>query len=283
MGDFAKYQALGNDYLVIDPAHSEFTITSEVVRLLCDRHQGVGADGILVGPLGPPPLGDPVELSIFNSDGSPCEKSGNGLRMFALYLAEQYGLTEGAVLRTIAGDSQVDILDRVSGRVRAGMGKPSFDTEAPVHLTAGSRQFTVTCLHLGNPHAVVVSDRVSPELAREFGPLLARHPSFPEAANVQFARVLDRRRIALEVWERGAGYTLASGSSACAAVAAAHRQGLVDDVVRAEMPGGAVDVTVAENGEITLTGEAEPVASGHFSAVFRARLRAAAQCEAASP
>ncbi|MFF4060690.1 diaminopimelate epimerase [Streptomyces sp. NPDC001668] len=281
MSDFTKYQALGNDYLVIDPLRIEFTPTAQTVRLLCDRHTGVGADGVLIGPMAAPRPGEPVELRIFNSDGSPCEKSGNGLRMFALYLAEHYGAEparqdeagqRSLVLRTVAGDSRTDILDFAEGRVRVEMGRPVFGSDAPVALTAGSRRLDVLNLHLGNPHTVVPLDDVSSGLAKEFGPLIAWHPEFPQGTNVQFLRVVDRGRIRIEVWERGAGYTLASGSSACAAAAAAHRLGLVDGHVVVEMAGGTMEVSVGEQGEIALTGTSEQVATGRFSPAFRARL-----------
>ncbi|OEJ24413.1 diaminopimelate epimerase [Streptomyces agglomeratus] len=281
MSDFTKYQALGNDYLVIDPLRVDFTATAQTVRLLCDRHLGVGADGVLIGPTAEPRPGEPVGLRIFNSDGSPCEKSGNGLRMFALYLAEHYGAgpvrpeepaETSVVLRTVAGDSRADILDFAEGRVRVEMGVPAFATDAPVGLTAGARHLDVIGLHLGNPHTVVPLDEVSADLARELGPLIAWHPAYPEGTNVQFLSVLDRGTIRIEVWERGAGYTLASGSSACAATAAAHRLGLVGEHVVVEMAGGTMEVSVGEQGEITMTGTAEQVATGDFSPAFRARL-----------
>ncbi|MFF7337752.1 diaminopimelate epimerase [Streptomyces sp. NPDC008163] len=285
MSDFTKYHALGNDYLVVDPLRVEFTATAQSVRLLCDRHRGVGADGVLIGPTAAPRPGEPVGLRIFNSDGSPCEKSGNGLRMFALFLAEHYA-QEGSgrnasgqrshVLRTVAGDSRTDILDFDRGLVRVDMGEPDFATDAPSVLTAGTRRLDVINLHLGNPHTVVPLDDVTPGLAKELGPHIAWHSAFPQGTNVQFLRVLDRDRIRIEVWERGAGYTLASGSSACAATAAAHRLGLVGGHVHVEMAGGSVEVSVGERGGISLTGVSEKVAAGRFSPAFRARLAAGA-------
>ncbi|MGW6704011.1 diaminopimelate epimerase [Streptomyces sp. NPDC054956] len=292
MSDFTKYQALGNDYLVLDPQRVEFTATAETVRLLCDRHVGVGADGVLIGPLEVPRPGAPVELRIFNSDGSACEKSGNGLRMFALYLAEHYGnehdgnehhgagqhgaARPSVVLRTVAGDSRAEVLDFAAGRVRVEMGRASFEEGVTSELLVGELRLTVTHLQLGNPHTVVVRDEVSAPLAEELGPLIARHPRFPAGTNVQFARVVDRGTLQIEVWERGAGYTLASGSSACAAAAAAHRLGLVDGRVTVEMAGGSVGISIGEDGSVTMTGEAEPVAEGRFAPAFLDRLRAAA-------
>ncbi|MEU6378195.1 diaminopimelate epimerase [Streptomyces sp. NPDC046909] len=281
--EFSKYHALGNDYVVVDPGGA-FKPSPDAVRLLCDRHFGVGADGILYGPLEPPVPGAPVALRMFNSDGTECDKSGNGLRMFALHLAETYGGVwaggAGFPLRTAAGDVPVRILDLASGLVRVGMGRPELG-QLNEELEAGGRRLKVTALDNGNPHAVVPLDDIAAELARELGPLIAGHARFPGRTNVQFLKVLDRRTAAIEVYERGAGYTLASGSSACAAASAAHALGLVDDEVAVHMPGGRIDVTIDSEGSegpkgaVTMTGTAERIADGVFSDAFRAKLVAA--------
>ncbi|GAA1991598.1 diaminopimelate epimerase [Amycolatopsis minnesotensis] len=271
--DFVKYQALGNDYLVVDPRLTGFEPTPEAVRLLCDRHFGVGADGVLLGPIGPCDPGavqDPVRLRIFNSDGSECEKSGNGLRMFALYLTEHYRYPARFALRTIAGTAPVGVLDPIAGVVEVGMGKARL-TAVDEAFTAGGRELRVTRVDVGNPHAVVPLAEISPELARELGPAIGRHPSLPEGSNVQLVRVLGRGAIEIEIWERGAGYTLASGSSGCAAAAAVRTLGLVGDTVEVRMPGGAIEIRI-EDDEITMTGTARPVASGRFAPAFRAAL-----------
>ncbi|MCX5391990.1 diaminopimelate epimerase [Streptomyces sp. NBC_00094] len=275
---FSTYHALGNDYVVIDPRDSDFTPGPEAVRLLCDRHFGVGADGVLFGPLQPPVGGEPVDLRMFNSDGTECEKSGNGLRMFALYLAEAYAEPWSAngefLLRTAAGDVPVRILDLAAGLVRVGMGRPELG-ELGETLDAGGRRLAVTTLNNGNPHAVVPLEEVSADLARELGPLIAGHPRFPNRTNVQFMQVIDRRTLAIEVYERGAGYTLASGSSACAAASAAHALGLIDGDVEVRMPGGRLDVVIDADGAVTMSGTAERITNGTFSPAFRDRLVAA--------
>lgn len=281
--DFAKYQALGNDYVVVDPRHCDFRPDGDSVRLLCDRHLGVGADGVLLGPNAPVLPGRPVELRIFNSDGSECEKSGNGIRMFALYVAEHYLAEKEFVVRTTAGDTPVEICDFGGGIVRADMGRPVFDApaipvlgiEGPViaqSLMVDGREVTITCVNIGNPHTVVVLPQISPELARSLGPRIARHPRFPEGTNVQLLRVVDRNTIEIEIWERGAGYTLASGSSSCAAVSAAHALGMVDESVTVRMPGGTIDIAIGPGGGVTMTGVAEQVAVGSFAPAFRDRL-----------
>ncbi|WP_406724724.1 hypothetical protein WJ438_08830 [Streptomyces sp. GD-15H] len=189
MIDFFKYQAAGNDYLVIDPRRTDFPLTREAIRLVCDRHLGIGADGVLYGPLEPPRPGVPVPLDLFNSDGSDCGRSGNGLRMFALHLAGQEpgAWAEGRefTLRTAAGDSPVRVLDATEGRVEVGMGRPGFDAAdlpllredgAPytgravgVPLSVDGEELTVTCVHNGNPHTVVPVDEPTAELARRLG------------------------------------------------------------------------------------------------------------------
>ncbi|MFD8727489.1 diaminopimelate epimerase [Streptomyces sp. NPDC059611] len=292
MTDFFKYQALGNDYVVIDPRCTDVPVSPESVRLVCDRHFGIGADGVLHGPLEEPRPGVPVPLALFNSDGSVCERSGNGLRMFALHLAEREPerWAGGApfTLRTGAGDSPVQILDRAAGVVRVGLGKPTFDAAAlpllnedgspaegptlSVPLTVGERKLTVTALHNGNPHTVVPVAEPTAQLARTLGPEIAGHARFPLRTNVQFLRVVSRGVLEIEVYERGAGYALASGSSACAAASAARELGLCDDQMEVRMPGGSVTVTLAPDGSVTLTGDAHQVASGVFAPPLRALL-----------
>ncbi len=283
INDFTKYHALGNDYIVVDPHDFDFSPTPESVRLMCDRHFGIGGDGVLFGPVGRVEKGRAAELRIFNSDGSECEKSGNGLRMFALYLAGRYTSEESFVIHTLAGDAPVQVRDPIRGIVAVDMGRPLFDAaDVPVlglrgpviarPLAVGGRRLTVTCVNIGNPHTVVPLRDISPELAHELGPAIARHPRFPRGSNVQFLRVIDDQTIRIEIWERGAGYTLASGSSGCAAASAARALGLVGDAVRVQMPGGVVEVASKADGTVTLTGAAEQVAAGRFAPGFRRQL-----------
>ncbi|HEX4729028.1 MAG TPA: diaminopimelate epimerase [Jatrophihabitans sp.] len=278
MADFTKYQALGNDYLVVDARR--WPAGPELARALCDRHYGVGADGVLFGSQ---PAGTgPIPLQIRNSDGTPCDRSANGIRMYALQLAEQQpGRTE-FIVRTAAGDTAVRLLG--SGRVSAELGRPRFEADGPpglelagaalrYQLDLAGETVQVTCVDNGNPHAVVFVDELDAERARRLGPLIASHPRFPERRNVEFVRVIDRAWIELEIVERGAGYTLASGSGACAAASAARRHGLVGDRVRVSMPGGELEVSF-DGEQVSLAGPVEKVASGQFSAALRSRLDA---------
>jgi diaminopimelate epimerase len=288
MNDFAKYHALGNDYVLVDPVAIEGADLPAAARLLCDRRLGIGGDGLMVGPLGPVRPCEPVELRLFNPDGSACERSGNGMRMFALHLMQHHGTGPRVVLRTAAGDAPVEVLDADAGLVRIGTGTPSFQpADVPVlgmpaptvarPLIVDGRELTVTCLNNGNPHAVVTPpDRapVTPELARRLGPLVAGHARFPSRTNVQFLTVLDRAAIRIEIFERGAGYTPASGASACAAASAAREQGLVDGHVDVHMSGGTVTVDIDGAGAVTLTGVVRPVVTGRFASALRAQLGA---------
>ncbi len=283
MTDFAKYQALGNDYIVVDPNHVALTPTPHAIRLLCDRHVGIGADGVLLGPVGPVEPGRPIMLRIFNSDGGECERSGNGLRIFTLYLAEHHRSDTEFVVRTVAGDCRTRLLAPDAGIVSVEMGTPRFDAaDIPLQGVQGSvigrplvvdgRRLLVTCVNNGNPHTVVPIDELSMAMVIELGPQISSHERFPNGTNVQFMRVIDRTTVQIEIWERGAGYTLASGSSSCAAATAAHVLGMVDGHVTVRMPGGQIDVRIADDGAVTMTGAAEKVMVGRFSPALRAKL-----------
>lgn len=284
--EFARYHALGNDYLVLDPARFEFVATPDNIRRVCDRHFGVGADGIAVGPIGPVEAGLPVTLRLFNSDGTDCECSGNGLRIFALYLAQRYPgdwLSTGVTARTVAGDTAARVLDVTDGLVSIDMGMPSFEAGGPRTVRLADRDVRLSCLNNGNPHAVTVVDRTTRELACELGPQIATHASFPERTNVQLLEILDRNKIAIEIWERGAGYTLSSGSSSCAAAAVARNLGLVDEHVGVRMPGGKLRLSFADDGAISMTGTVELIATGSFGPALGGQLSNSVSAGAGGP
>ena len=271
---FHKYHALGNDYIVLDPRDFPSwspAPTVEQIRVVCHRNFGVGSDGILWGPL--PSTQSEFGLRIFNPDGSEAEKSGNGLRIFSRFLFDTGNA--GAVVLvddTPGGHVQVAIKD--GGQLLTiAMGAVSFDsTKIPVvgaprevlneKITILDREFTFNAATIGNPHCVIPLPEISPELAHKYGPHLETHPNFPRKTNVQFLRVLDRANIQIEIWERGAGYTLASGSSSSASAAVAHRLGLVDRSVTVHMPGGQIGIEIGDNFSISMTGTVNKVAEG---------------------
>lgn len=260
---YVKSHGLGNDYIVIDPANVPFTVTPEAVRLICDRHHGVGSDGVL---LVDEPRGSDFGMRIYNPDGTDAEKSGNGVRIFAKYLREHgYTTSDRFRVRTAGGPVGVECVVR-DGRVlevTAEMGTVSFEPLETIEIPG--RRLDVASLSIGNPHCVVFVGDLAEIDAHTLGPKVERHPAFPARTNVQFAEVLSRAHIAIEIWERGAGYTLASGTSSCAAVAACHRRGLVDRAVTVTMPGGDLEVSVGEGYAMRLRGPVEEVTVGTFS------------------
>jgi diaminopimelate epimerase len=278
---FKKYHGLGNDYLVIDPNVADFAMTEANIRLICDRNFGVGSDGILYGPT----FNDNVPvLRIFNPDGSEAEKSGNGLRIFAKYLWEKkYVHAKSFRIQTLGGIVDVQVKDDVAGLIRINMGKVTFTSnEIPVAgkprevvnepLDINGVLHKVTCLSIGNPHCVIPMPEVTEATARALGPHVENHRMFPNRINMQLVRVIDRANIDIRIWERGAGYTLASGSSSCAAAAASHKLGLVDNDVTVHMPGGTLHIEIAEDGRIHMTGPVEGTFEGNFHSDLLKRL-----------
>lgn len=274
---FKKYHGLGNDYLVIDPTHTALDLTPKRIRFICDRHRGVGSDGILYGPL--VDASGRYRVQIFNPDGSEAQKSGNGVRIFARYLHDA-GHVAGKTfaMQTLGGPVTAEIQDDAGAIIKIGMGKVTFQSEA-IPLTGPDRQvirealdidgtpYEVTCLSIGNPHCVIPLEEISEELSRRLGPLVERHPLFPKRINVQFVRIADRHTLEIQIWERGAGYTLASGTSACAAAAAMQRLGFVASPVTVRMPGGALRIDLEEGGHVWLTGPVEYVFEGEIASL----------------
>jgi diaminopimelate epimerase len=272
---FYKYHALGNDYLVIDPQDVPQPLTTAQIVRICHRHLGIGSDGILYGPL--PSQQSQFALRIFNPDGSEAEKSGNGLRIFSRYLWDKrrVGSAEFSV-ETAGGPVKSTVFD--GGRsVRVEMGRVSFWSDAiPVTgprrevinepIVAAQEGFTYCAATVGNPHCVLPLDKISPELAKHYGPHLETHPNFPRKTNVQFMKVLDRANIQIEIWERGAGYTLASGSSSSAAAAVARRLGLVDKSITVHMPGGRLLIELSDDYDVRMTGPVTRVGEGRLAA-----------------
>jgi len=261
---YVKSHGLGNDYIVIDPARVPFAITPEAVQLICDRHLGVGSDGILLVQA---PRGADFGVRIYNPDGSDAEKSGNGIRIFAKYLREHGYTTKDSFSIDTAGGRvgvQLDMRGRRVIEVTADMGIVTFDPLESIEVDG--LRLAVTSVSIGNPHCVVIVDDLAKIDVRALGHKIESHRAFPAKTNVQFAEVLSRSHIAIEIWERGAGYTLASGTSSCVVAAAAHRKGLVDRDVTVTMPGGELEVTVGEDYAIRLRGPVEEVMVGDFSA-----------------
>lgn len=271
---YSKYHALGNDYLVIDPQDLAFELTPEKIERICHRNFGLGSDGILFGPLQSNDAR--FGLRIFNPDGSEAEKSGNGLRIFARYLWDHQLVEEEEFsISTLGGRVRARVIE--SGKsVQVEMGSVSFQSEEiPVEghsrevlgesITVADQTFTFCAATVGNPHCVICLPEVTPSMAKQYGSLLEVHPYFPNRTNVQFMKILDRKNIQIEIWERGAGYTLASGSSSSAAAAVAYRLGLCDSTIVVQMQGGQILIEISNDFMVTMTGAVTKVAEGLMS------------------
>lgn len=272
--NYAKYHALGNDYLVLDPQDSALPSADAIIRI-CHRNFGLGSDGILYGPT----KSDKADfgLRIMNPDGSEAEKSGNGLRIFARYLYDAGAVkNEAFTVDTLGGivtcqiSAGAESITVDMGQVHFAMAHIPFDgPEQTDHnlgqpLSFNGKTQTVYVADIGNPHCVVIQDEISEEQAYEDGPFIETHEQFPKRTNVQFLKVIDRNNVQIEIWERGAGYTLASGSSSSAAAAVAHRCGLVDDDITVHMPGGKIAIHIGADYAVRMTGPATRVASMDF-------------------
>jgi diaminopimelate epimerase len=268
---YAKYHALGNDYIVIDPAKIRDQLSENMIRRICHRNYGIGSDGILLGPLDSSVCN--FRLQIFNPDGSEAEKSGNGLRIFARYLWDEGIVAEKSFAVETLGGAVTCQVDPDGKTVKVEMGEVSFDsTVIPVagdprevlneEIETEGRVFIFCAATVGNPHCVVRSKHPTPEEARRYGPLIETEPRFPNRTNVQFMQVIDRNNIRIEIWERGAGYTLASGSSSTAAAAVAHKLGLCEPDIMVHMPGGRLNIRFNNGLFATMTGPATKICDG---------------------
>ncbi len=282
MADFYKYHGLGNDYLIIDPQKLNFPLPMNAnnITLLCNRNLGIGSDGVLYGPI---IKNGEIHFQIFNPDGSEAEKSGNGIRIFAQYIWDMnYVDTKQIILETKGGRVVVDRLDKEKNLIKVNMGRFSFlSDDIPVlgktrevineKIHIEDRDFYINCLTIGNPHCVIICKDISPEFTKKYGALIETHDIFPNRTNVQFVKILDKNNIAIQIWERGAGYTLASGSSSVAAACVSHQQGLVERSVFVNMPGGTAQINI-DGDYAFLTATVARVMFGEFIDDFKKQL-----------
>ena len=277
---FVKYQALGNDYLVLPPATPDFELSREQVRRICHRNYGPGSDGILLGPLPSGPCD--FRLRIYNPDSSEAEKSGNGLRIFSRFLWDEGLVREEPFMVETLGGAVTCQVDADGQMVTVGMGKVCFDgSKIPMDLSRldpgresesgevlrrkmkiAEREFEYCAASVGNPHCIVLCDRPTPELARQYGPLIETDARFPNRTNVQFMQILDRNNIQIEIWERGAGYTFASCSSSTSAAATAYKLGLCEAEISVHMPGGEIKITMTPDFSAVMRGPVSRICSG---------------------
>lgn len=284
MNEFVKSHGLGNDYFVLDSSRISFELTSEVIRLLCNRNYGIGSDGILL--LMPSDKAD-FGLRILNPDGSEAEKSGNGLRIFAKYLYE-HGHTDKKEFKidTAGGivTAGLEVRDCRVPFVTVEMGTATFASGViPVsgeerevvneEMRVDGEVLRITAVSVGNPHCVVFTETLDEGYTRLLGPLIETNEIFPNRINVQFARVVSNDRVEIMIWERGAGYTLASGSSSCAVAAACVKNGFTARKVTVSMPGGELDIEIREDWSIKMRGAVEEIAHGALSGDLIERIK----------
>ena len=261
-----KYHALGNDYFVLDPEGSSAVPSGPMIQRICHRHFGPGSDGILYGPL---PEKDGFGLRIFNPDGSEAEKSGNGLRIFARFLFDS-GRVGNEPFQVFTPGGKVKCVVENPRWIHVEMGKLNFLSSA-LPVTGPSREILsepleidgetlkISCASIGNPHCVIVEDTISSSRTKALGAKLEHHPLFPNRTNVQFVKIIDRNTIQIEIWERGAGYTLASGSSSCAAAGVSHKLGLVDRDIHVKMPGGQIEIQIHDDFQMQMAGPVQAI------------------------
>jgi diaminopimelate epimerase len=278
---FAKGHGLGNDYIVLRRQDLPFDLSEASIVRICDRNWGIGSDGILMLEAS---ARAEFGLRIFNPDGSEAEKSGNGLRIFAKWLRDHGHARQDRFTVDTRGGVVECLCHRQDGRVTfvtVEMGRATFrapdipmngpDREVvgvPLQLGDGTA-VSVTAVSVGNPHCVVFVEQLDTDACKRVGPLIERHPAFPQRTNVQFARAADRHTLDILIWERGAGYTLASGSSSCAAASAAVRDGRCDHGrVTVRMPGGDLVIDVRPDWSLRLEGPVEEVYTGALSREF---------------
>jgi diaminopimelate epimerase len=271
--EFTKMQGLGNDFVVIDAISQEVDLTDEDVRLIADRHFGIGCDQLLLVEASENERVDFV-YRIFNADGGEVEQCGNGARCFAVFVREK-GLTDKDSIRVETASGVIELNIQANGQVTVNMGVPEFapwkipfnaDTRRDEYsLDVNGEVVQIGTVSMGNPHAVTVVKNVDTAKVDEMGAAIENHPLFPNRVNAGFMQVVDDAHIRLRVYERGAGETLACGTGACAAMVVGYVQGYLADQVEVELPGGKL--------QISWQGEASPVMmTGPATTVFEGKI-----------
>lgn len=277
--EFVKYHGLGNDFILVDNrASSEPCLTPDQAIELCDRHFGIGADGVIFALPGRD--GTDYTMRIFNSDGSEPEMCGNGIRCLGRFLADLETADRGVakqkyLIHTLAGVMSPKLEE--NGQVTVDMGMPHLlAAEIPTTLAAGNqrvidqplevvdRTWQVTCVSMGNPHCITFVDDVTAIPLEQIGPQFEHHAVFPQRINTEFIQVVRSDYLKMRVWERGAGITLACGTGACASLVAGVLTGRCDRRATIELPGGCLEIEWTIDDRIYMTGSATRVFSGTF-------------------
>ena len=275
MNNFVKSHGLGNDYIVMDLKKINFKLDKKRIKEICHRNYGIGADGILL--LVNSKKAD-FGLKIYNPDGTEAEKSGNGLRIFSKFLYDyKYTKKRNFLIETKGGivHSEVILKNKKIKDVKVDMGVASFESKKiPVKtkdkysinqkIKVKNQSFTYSSVTVGNPHCVIFLKNTSKDLALKFGRLIEENKLFPKRTNVQFAQIISKNKVKIEIWERGAGYTLASGSSSCGVVSVGYKLGLLSEKVEVIMPGGKLYIEIDKDYKLTMKGPVEEICNGQL-------------------
>jgi diaminopimelate epimerase len=278
---FAKLEGLGNDFLVVSAEAAEGRSLYALSKQICDRHSGIGADGLLIYSKEDPASGADFKMRIFNADGGEAELSGNGLRCLAAFLFAE-GLAENSVVRmaTLAGLKVLRLTDSSPPEYRfdVDMGEPILDrsqiafkpSSEPASLIAfplpvGDEVHSVTISSMGNPHCSVFVDQFSDVDWQHLGSQIEDHRFFPHRTNVEFIRVCSRREIEVRFWERGVGKTFSSGTGSCAAMVASVLNGRTERRVTIQTLGGSLEIEWGDDNRLRLRGPARWICSGQYA------------------
>ena len=275
MNNFVKSHGLGNDYIVMDLKKINFRLDKKRIKEICHRNYGIGADGILL--LVNSKKAD-FGLKIYNPDGTEAEKSGNGLRIFSKFLYDyKYTKKRNFLIETKGGivHSEVILKNKKVKDVKVDMGVASFESKKiPVKtknkysinqkIKVKNQSFTYSSVTVGNPHCVIFLKNTSKDLALKFGRLIEENKLFPKRTNVQFAQIISKNKVKIEIWERGAGYTLASGSSSCGVVSVGYKLGLLSEKVEVIMPGGKLYIEIDKDYKLIMKGPVEEICNGQL-------------------
>tara|TARA_B100000676_G_scaffold61559_1_gene60903 strand:+ start:4166 stop:5011 length:846 start_codon:yes stop_codon:yes gene_type:complete len=276
MINFVKSHGLGNDYIVIDGKEVNYSLKKREIIRLCNRNYGIGSDGILM--LCKSKNAD-FGLKIYNPDGSQAEKSGNGLRIFSAFLFDYKYVKNKKIIsiETKGGLVKSKFIKKNKNKsfFNVEMGNAIFlNNKIPVkikdknnsclnkEINLKNKKFIFNAVSVGNPHCVIFLNKISKDLAKEYGPLIETHRFFPNKINVQFVKIINKSTVNIEIWERGAGYTLASGSSSCGVVSVGYKLGLLNSNVKVQMPGGNLNISIDNNFKLKMEGPVEEICSG---------------------
>ncbi|MHB8247661.1 MAG: diaminopimelate epimerase [Acidithiobacillus sp.] len=271
---FTKMEGLGNDFVVFDGIRQRVVLRPKDIRALADRHFGIGCDQVLLVEASTRADCD-FRYRIFNADGGEVEQCGNGARCFALFV-RRAGLSEKRDILVETRGGRLELHVQEDGQVTVNMGVPQLEpgaipfladrAAASYTLDVDGQAVRIAAVGMGNPHALLLTERVDSAPVTSLGPKLEQHPAFPRRSNVGFVEIDDRQHLRLRVWERGAGETLACGSNACAAVVAGQGWGLLDETVWVTLPGGTLVIRWQGPGTpLTMTGPARVVFDGVWS------------------